>query len=270
MARYALGVEYDGSAYCGWQRQEHSPSVQQKLEEALSRVADENVVVTASGRTDTGVHAWQQCVHFNSNQTRELKAWVMGVNAHLPGDISVRNVVAVDDDFHARHSTLGRTYRYFILNHAARSALQHQRVGVVFRQLNEEAMHSAAQSLVGEHDFSSFRAAGCQARHAVREITAVSVSRFNRHVMVQIEGNAFLHNMVRIIAGSLINVGTGDQPQDWIASVLDSRDRTRAGVTAVPHGLYFMGPHYDERFGVPHWSCSLPAVGLPVLSGGVP
>ena len=264
MARYALGIEYDGSAYCGWQRQDHSPSIQQALEEALCKVADENVVVTASGRTDTGVHAWQQCVHFNSDQTRELKAWVMGVNAHLPDDISVRNVVAVGDEFHARHSTLGRTYRYFILNHPARSALQHQRVGLVFRQLDEVAMHNAAQVLVGEHDYTSFRAAGCQARHAVREITAVTVTRFNQHVMVQIEGNAFLHNMVRIIVGSLISVGTGDQPIDWIASVLDARDRTLAGTTAVPYGLYFMGPHYDESFGIPHWRES-----VPVLSGGM-
>jgi len=257
VARYALGIEYDGSAYCGWQRQDHSPSIQQALEEALSRVANENVVVTASGRTDTGVHAWQQC--------RELKAWVMGVNAHLPDDISVRNVVAVGDDFHARHSTLGRTYRYIILNHPARSALQHQRVGVVFRHLNELAMHNAAQALVGEHDFTSFRAAGCQAKHAVREITGVAVTRFNQHVMVQIEGNAFLHNMVRIIVGSLVSVGSGDQSADWIASVLDSRDRTLAGITAVPHGLYFMGPHYDESYGIPHWKES-----VPVFSGGLP
>ncbi len=265
MARYALGIEYDGSAYCGWQRQDHSPSIQQALEEALSRVADENVVVIASGRTDTGVHAWQQCVHFNSDQTRQLKAWVMGVNAHLPSDISVRNVVAVDDKFHARHSTLGRTYRYFILNSPARSALQHQRVGIVFRPLDEAAMHIAGQALVGEHDFSSFRAAGCQAKHAIREITAVAVKRYNQHVMVQIQGNAFLHNMVRIIVGSLISVGTGDQPIDWVGSVLRSRDRTLAGTTSVPHGLYFMGPHYDESFGIPHWQQSAPplSVGLP-------
>jgi len=260
VARYALGIEYDGSAYCGWQRQEHSPSIQQALEEALCKVADENIVVVASGRTDTGVHAWQQCVHFNSDQSRELKAWVMGVNAHLPNDISVRNVVAVNDEFHARHSTLGRTYRYFILNQPARSALQHQRVGVVFRQLDEVAMHNAAQALTGEHDFSSFRAAGCQAKHAIREITAIEVTRVNQHVIVQVEGNAFLHNMVRIIVGSLVKVGYEEQPVEWIASLLAARDRTCAGVTAVPCGLYFMGPHYDSEFAIPHWRDSLPAV----------
>jgi len=267
MAKYALGVEYNGSAYCGWQRQAHSPSIQQTLEEALCIVANEEVVVHASGRTDTGVHAWQQCVHFSCDQSRELKAWVMGVNAHLPDDISVRNVVEVDDDFHARYSTLGRTYRYLILNHPARSALQHQRVGVVFQHLNDALMHEEAQALVGEHDFTSFRAAGCQAKHAVREITAVTVSRHNQHVMVQIEGNAFLHNMVRIIVGSLIGVGTGDQSAGWMASVLQARDRTLAGTTAVASGLYFMGPHYDEAFGIPHWGDSLPDASTGVLSG---
>lgn len=264
MARYALGVEYDGSAYCGWQRQSHSASVQQVLEEALCKVADEEVTVSASGRTDSGVHAWQQCAHFETAQPRELKAWVMGVNAHLPNNVSVRNVTRVNDNFHARYSTLGRTYRYWILNHPARSALQHQRVGVVYRELNEAAMHNAAQVLVAEHDFSSFRAAGCQAKHAVREITGIKVCRQNRLVMVQIEGNAFLHNMVRIIVGSLIDIGTGEQSQDWLSSVLLARDRTLAGATAVPHGLYFMGPHYDPDFGIPNWWESLPSVsGIP-------
>ncbi len=259
MTRYALGVEYDGSAYCGWQRQDHSPSVQQVVESAISRVADEAITVSASGRTDTGVHAWQQCVHFDSTRTRQLKAWVMGVNANLPDDVSVRHVTEVSDDFHARYSTLGRTYRYWILNSTARSALQRSRVGVVHRELNAETMHGAAQSLVGEHDFTSFRAAGCQAKHAVREITAVSVSRYNRHVMVQIEGNAFLHNMVRIIVGSLIAVGAGDESAGWIAALLQARDRRLAGATATAQGLYFMGPHYHTDFGIPHWRDSLPA-----------
>ncbi len=264
MARYALGIEYDGSAYCGWQRQSHSASVQQVLEEALCRVANEEIVVSASGRTDTGVHAWQQCVHFESEQSRDLKAWVMGVNANLPNDVAVRHVTRVNDDFHARYSTLGRTYRYWILNHTARSALQHQRVAVVYRELNETAMHDAAQVLVGEHDFTSFRAAGCQAKHARREITGITVCRYKRHVMVQIEGNAFLHNMVRIIVGSLIEVGSGERPVDWLASILAARDRTMAGATAVPYGLYFMGPHYDPAFGIPDWRESLLSVsGMP-------
>lgn len=265
MNKYAIGVEYNGSAYCGWQRQEHSPSVQQELENALCKVADEPIVVTASGRTDTGVHAWQQCVHFSCDKQRQLKAWVMGVNAHLPDDISVRHVTQVAEDFHARHSTLGRTYRYIILNQTSRSALASQRVGLVYQKLNEQYMHAAAQSLVGEHDFTSFRSAGCQAKHAVREITAIKVSRENRHIVVQVEGNAFLHNMIRILVGSLIDVGKGEQTVEWIGSVLHARDRTLAGTTAVPHGLYFMGPHYTESYGIPHWQESLSsgAIGLP-------
>jgi len=262
MARYALGIEYDGSAYCGWQRQDHSPSIQEPLELALSSVADEPVVVTAAGRTDTGVHAWQQCVHFDSTSARELKAWVMGVNANLPEDISVRHVTPVSDDFHARYSTLGRTYRYLILNHAARSALMSKRAGVVHQRLDEQLMQQASECLVGEHDFSSFRAAGCQATHAVREITSIAVTRFNHLVVVQVEGNAFLHNMVRIIVGSLIAIGKGEQKTDWLASVLDARDRTLAGATAVSNGLYFMGPHYDPVFGIEHWSESLPTAGF--------
>ena len=262
MARYALGIEYDGSAYCGWQRQDHSPSIQEPLERALSTVADAPVVVTAAGRTDTGVHAWQQCAHFDSSATRELKAWVMGVNANLPDDISVRHVTPVSDDFHARYSTLGRTYRYLILNHPARSALMTKRAGLVHQPLDESLMQQASQCLVGEHDFSSFRAAGCQAKHAVREITSISVSRCNHLVMVQVEGNAFLHNMVRILVGSLIAVGKGEQNTGWISSVLDARDRTLAGATAVSSGLYFMGPHYDPAFGIEHWSESLPTAGF--------
>ncbi len=258
MQRYALGVEYDGSAYCGWQRQHHSPSVQQALEEALGHVADEQVVVNASGRTDTAVHAWQQCVHFDTSRVRELKAWVLGVNAHLPADISVRHATLVSDQFHARHSTVGRTYRYVILNHATRSALMHNRAAVVNQPLQERLMHEAAQSLIGEHDFTSFRAAGCQAKHAVREVTGIAVERFNHHLVVQVEGNAFLQNMVRIIVGSLVAVGKGEQKPDWIETVLAKRDRTLAGATAVPQGLFFMGPHYHERFGVPHWSEYLP------------
>jgi len=262
VGRYALGIEYDGSAYCGWQRQAHSPSIQEPLELALSKVADEPVVVHASGRTDTGVHAWQQCVHFDSSSQRELKAWVMGVNANLPDDISVRHVTPVSEDFHARYSTLGRTYRYLLLNHPARSALMAKRVGMVHQKLDEQLMQQASMSLIGEHDFTSFRAAGCQAKHAVREITAITVKKVNHLIMVQIEGNAFLHNMVRIVVGSLIVVGKGEQSPDWIASVLAARDRTLAGTTAVPDGLYFMGPHYDPDFGIAHWSDDLPNNGF--------
>ncbi len=258
MQRYALIVEYDGSNYCGWQQQTHSPSVQQNIEEALSVVADQPVSVVASGRTDTGVHAFAQCVHFECDARRELKAWVLGVNAKLPADISVRSVTEVNSDFHARYSTVGRTYRYVILNRSARSALMRNRLAVIYPRLNTTAMDAAANALVGEHDFTSFRAAGCQARHAVREITSIQVSRDNDHVTVEICGNAFLHNMVRIIVGSLIRVGSGLESQDWLKRVLNARDRTLAGTTAPAHGLYFMGPDYPVEFGIPGWRDALP------------
>ncbi|MEM7255829.1 MAG: tRNA pseudouridine(38-40) synthase TruA [Pseudomonadota bacterium] len=258
MQRYALIIEYDGTNYCGWQMQTHSSSVQARVEQALTSVADQTVTVVASGRTDTAVHAFAQCAHFDTDAKREHKAWVLGVNARLPADISIRSVTAVPDDFHARYSTCGRTYRYSILNRSARSALMRQRQSVIYPRLNTQAMHSAAQCLIGEHDFSSFRAAGCQAKHAVREITSVSVHRHVDQVTVEICGNAFLHNMVRIIVGSLIRVGTGVESDGWLRHVLQLRDRTRAGATAPAQGLYFMGPDYPPEFGIPDWRNALP------------
>ena len=259
MTKYALRIEYDGSRYSGWQRQHHSASVQEEIEKALSAVADEEITIVASGRTDAGVHAFAQCAHFVTDKQREFKAWVLGVNAKLPSDISIRSVTRVGDDFHARYSTVGRSYRYLILNRSSRSALMHQRVSVIYQSLNADRMNDAAQCLIGEHDFTSFRAAGCQAKHAVREITSVSVQRFNELIQIEVVGNAFLHNMIRIIAGSLIRVGSELESTHWLADVLRARDRTRAGVTAVPHGLYFMGPDYDPEFNIPDWRSGLPS-----------
>jgi tRNA pseudouridine38-40 synthase len=253
MKKYALCIEYDGSRYSGWQRQHHSQSVQENVERALSIVADGAITVVASGRTDAGVHAVQQCAHFETDRRREHKAWVLGVNANLPNDISVRSVTQVTEDFHARYSTVDRSYRYLILNSVARSALLHQRVAVVHQPLDAERMHKAAQCLVGEHDFSSFRAAGCQARHATREIFSIAVSRHNDVVELQVCGNAFLHNMIRIIIGSLIRVGDGTAPAGWLKSVLEQRDRTIAGKTADACGLYFLGPTYEVCHAIPHW-----------------
>lgn len=258
MARYALILEYDGSRYCGWQRQSHSASVQQCVEEAVSEVANQQVTLVASGRTDTAVHAFAQCAHFDTSAVREHKAWVLGVNAILPADVSVRSVTQVGDNFHARHSTVGRSYRYVILNRSSRSALMADRLAVIYQQLDHQLMHQAAQCLVGEHDFSSFRAAGCQARHAMREIRSIEVSRDRHRVTIEITGNAFLHNMVRIIVGSLIMIGTGRQSVRWLSDVLAAKDRTKAGTTAVPHGLYFMGPDYAPEFAIPDWRDSLP------------
>ncbi len=259
MNKYALCIEYDGSRYSGWQRQHHSQSVQENVERALSIVADESVTLVASGRTDAGVHALQQCAHFETDRDRQDKAWVLGVNANLPSDISVRSVTAVGEDFHARYSTVDRTYRYLILNRVSRSALRHQRVAVVHQPLDEQQMHSAAQCLVGEHDFSSFRAAGCQAKHARREIFSIDVKRRNDVVQVQVCGNAFLHNMIRIIVGSLIRVGDGTESGDWLAATLGQRDRTRAGKTVAACGLYFLGPRYQACYGIPHWQDAIPA-----------
>lgn len=258
MQRFALIIEYDGSHYCGWQRQTHSDSVQECLEEALSSVADRPVTVVASGRTDTAVHAFAQCVHFDTDAERASKAWVLGVNARLPADISVRSVTAVSGDFHARYSTTGRTYRYIIHNHAARSALMRKRLAVIYPQLDTDAMRTAAQHLVGEHDFSSFRAAGCQAKHPIREVTSIVVNRDGHRVTLEVCGNAFLHNMVRIIVGSLIRVGKGEESCSWVAKLLAARDRRQAGTTAPAHGLYFMGPDYPHEFGLPDWRDSLP------------
>ncbi len=261
MNKFALAIEYDGTAYSGWQRQHHSTTIQQQLEIALSKVADDDVVLVASGRTDAGVHAWQQCAHFETSARRDLKAWVLGVNAQLPADISVRSATPVSEDFHARYSTLDRTYRYLLLNQNSRSALLHRRVAVVYQPLDAERMQRAAQCLVGEHDFTSFRAAGCQAKHPRREIFSVTVTRRNLQVDVQITGNAFLHNMIRIIIGSLVRVGTGAERVEWLSEVLHARDRTLAGATSVAAGLYFMGPRYAPEHNIPLWSDSLP-VGL--------
>lgn len=257
MNKYALCIEYDGTCYSGWQRQHHSKSVQECLERALSIVANEPIAVVASGRTDAGVHAFQQCAHFETSRKRLDKAWVLGTNANLPGDISVRSVTAVNENFHARYSSVDRTYRYLILNRVSRSALGYQRVAVVHQPLDELSMHAEAQCLVGEHDFTSFRAAGCQAKHARREILSISVRRQNDLVIVQVCGNAFLHNMIRIIVGSLLKVGSGAKGVGWVSSVLALRDRAQSGKTAAARGLYFLGPTYDPCYGIPHWRDSL-------------
>lgn len=258
MSKFALAIEYDGSRYSGWQRQHHSDSVQERIEIALSRVADESIVLVASGRTDAGVHAFAQCAHFETEKVREPKAWVLGVNANLPADIAIRSVTEVADDFHARYSTTERCYRYLIINCKSRSALMHQRAAVYHQSLDEQRMAQAAQQLVGEHDFTSFRAAGCQAKHAVREIMSVNVQRYGDQIQVEVIGNAFLHNMIRIIIGSLLRVGCGKESVNWLGKVLQARDRKLAGVTAVPEGLYYMGPTYPEKYAIPHWAESLP------------
>ncbi len=251
MRRYALGIEYDGSRYAGWQWQPNVPSVQAALQAALSRVADHPVEVTCGGRTDAGVHARGQVVHFDSPAPRELRGWALGANTHLPRDIAVLWVNGVDGDFNARYSALSRRYRYLILNRNCRPGLDHDRVCWIHQPLDAVAMHEAGQALVGEHDFSAFRAAECQSNTPIRRVERLAVARQGEWVWIDIEANAFLHHMVRNIAGTLIEVGRARQPMAWVEQVLTSRDRRASGFTAPAGGLTLQQIRYPERFGLP-------------------
>jgi tRNA pseudouridine38-40 synthase len=251
MTRIALGIEYDGTAYSGWQTQPHARSVQQELERALSRVADHTVTLTAAGRTDAGVHALGQVAHFDSEAPRPLHAWVLGTNAESANDVSVLWARAVPVDFNARHSALSRSYLYRMLNGPMRPALERDRVCWRREPLDAGRMHAAAQVLVGEHDFSSFRAAQCQSRTPIRRVREISVVRSGDYLDLRVRANAFLHHMVRNIAGVLLAVGRGDRPPQWVAELLDVRDRTLAGVTAPPQGLYLAGVEYPSGFELP-------------------
>jgi tRNA pseudouridine38-40 synthase len=249
--KYALGVEYRGTGYCGWQRQPHCDSVQQNLEQALGFVADHGVELVCAGRTDTGVHALQQVAHFESEARRSERAWLLGANCRLPRDIRIRWVLPVADDFHARFAARARAYRYLIYNASVPSALFHDQSAWEFRPLDHANMHQCAQQLLGEHDFSSFRAAGCQAKSTSRYVQKISVSRQGELVMLDIEANAFLYHMVRNIAGSLIAVGAGEMDSDEFAHIFAARDRNLAAPTAPAAGLYFLYASYDDRFKLP-------------------
>lgn len=249
--RIALGIEYDGTAYNGWQRQNTGLGVQQRLEEALYKVADHSVDVTCAGRTDTGVHARGQVVHFDTPSARDDRGWLLGVNSNLPDDICVTWARHVDDKFHARFSASGRNYRYRILNRLVRSAFYRHRAWWVYPPLDAGRMHEAGQSLVGEHDFSAFRAAGCRANTPHRNITKLSVVRDSDWITHEVSANAFLQHMVRNISGSLATVGEGEKPCNWIAEVLASRDRKKGGIAAPPHGLTLMSVDFPDSFGIP-------------------
>lgn len=244
--RIVLGLEYDGSRFFGFQRQRQQPTVQEVLEDAIGRVADRPVIVHCAGRTDTGVHAICQVVHFDTPVRRSERTWVLGCNSHLPDGASVLWAREASPGFHARFSARGRTYRYRILNRWTRPGLLAGRVSWERRVLDAESMHAAAQSLLGEHDFSSFRAPGCQAKHAVRMMRSISVKRRAHEVVIEITANAFLYHMVRNIAGTLIEVGVGKRPVHWVPDVLTQRRRSVAGVTATPDGLYFVGVDYPD------------------------
>lgn len=251
MARWAAGVEYLGSAYGGWQAQQHVASLQSAVEAALSRIANHPIRVTCAGRTDAGVHAAQQVVHFDADAQRTAHAWLLGCNSLLPADVSVRWVQTVSDDFDARRSASARHYRYVIHNHRARSALLMNRATWWPQALDADAMHRAAQALLGENDFSAFRSAQCQSHTPMRFMRSITLFRRDDFVVMDICANAFLHHMVRNIIGSLVEVGWRRRPEAWIAQLLVGRNRNLAGITAPCEGLTFIGPEYPERFGLP-------------------
>lgn len=250
MARIVLGIEYDGSAFSGWQWQTRRRSVQSVLELALSKVADHPVTVICAGRTDAGVHAFEQVAHFDTGVQRDLHSWVLGGNSYLPKDVRILWVKPALDDFHARYSAIARYYRYIILNRPVKSALSPAQATWCYRPLNAENMHRAAQSLLGNHDFSSFRAQGCQSKSPFRVVHFIDVHRDGDKVIIDLSANAFLHHMVRNIAGVLIDIGAGKQPVTWTQHLLAVKSRKLGGITAAPDGLYLAGVYYPERYGL--------------------
>ena len=246
--RIALTVEYDGANFSGWQRQKSPPlkTVQEILETAVAKVADQPVTVICAGRTDAGVHATCQVVHFDCRKPRENKAWIQGVNSLLPREVRVVAANPVEETFHARFSADYRRYCYLISSAPVASGVFHGKVTCLKRPLDTHVMHQAAQRLLGERDFSAFRAAGCQSTSAYRNVQAVSVVEWCGITVIDIRANAFLQHMVRNISGSLIEIGLGKQKEAWIGELLESKDRSRAGVTAPPDGLYLVEVGYDE------------------------
>jgi tRNA pseudouridine38-40 synthase len=251
LAKFAIGIEYSGTAYSGWQRQKHAPSIQQHIEEAIGYVANHEIQLVCAGRTDAGVHAVEQVAHFESTAIRDNRSWVLGSNCQLPRDVRIKWIQPVENEFHARFSAMARSYRYIILNSAVPGALFHDRAGWEFKSLDETRMHNAAQILVGEHDFSAFRAAGCQAKSAFRCLHEIIVDRQGDLVYLDIRANAFLYHMVRNIVGSLISVGRGEQTAEWFTAVFFSKDRNLAAVTAPAAGLYFIRAYYADTFELP-------------------
>ncbi|WP_337841193.1 tRNA pseudouridine(38-40) synthase TruA [Rheinheimera sp.] len=249
--RIALGVEYNGSSLFGWQRQREVPSVQGHLEAALSKVANHQVETFCAGRTDAGVHATGQVVHFDTDATRDMQAWVMGTNSNLPPGIAVRWAQPVSDDFHARFSATARRYRYVIYNHKYRPAILGAGLSHYHQSLDVELMHQAGQYLLGEHDFSSFRAIQCQSHSPFRHLIHLNLSRFGSYIVLDIKANAFLHHMVRNITGSLLEVGKGQQKPEWIAELLAAKDRNLAAATAKAEGLYLVDVDYPAHFSIP-------------------
>jgi len=263
--RIAISVEYDGSGYRGWQAQKHDPQVvQTEVEKALSKIADEPVAVTCSGRTDSGVHACSQVCHFDTTAIRDPYNWVMGVNTQLPNDISLSWAQQVDPGFHARFGALSRQYVYLIQVSSFRSALMRNSLTFTHKNLDPQLMADAGQCLVGTHDFNAYRSAQCQAKTSVRTLSRLSVHYHDGLIAVHVEANGFLQNMVRNIVGVLSAIGAQEEPVSWAKQVLDSKDRTEGGVTAPPHGLYFLGPSYDASFDLPE-TVRIPQIARDIL-----
>ncbi len=250
--RIAMGVEYDGADFHGWQRQEAEVrTVQDRMERAISKVADHALGIHCAGRTDAGVHALEQVIHFDTSANRPMRAWVLGTNVNLPQDVSVGWARQVNPDFHARFGATGRHYRYEILNRPTRSGLHRRRAVWSHRPLDEVRMQQAADTLVGTHDFSSYRALACQAKSPVRTLHYLKLSRRGEHVSMETGANAFLHHMVRNIAGVLMAIGRGDEEVGWAREILDLRDRRAGGITAPPEGLFLTRVDYPGEFSLP-------------------
>jgi len=249
--RIAVGLEYDGTLYAGWQTQPSLRTVQEVVEAAFSRVAAEPVSLICAGRTDAGVHARGQVAHFDTHASRSLRGWMLGANTELPSDVSVSWARPVPAHFHARYSAEARTYRYIILNRASRSALASKRAAWVYRSLDHERMAQGATALRGQHDFSAFRSSECQAKSPIRRMEKLTVERRGDWVVIEATANAFLHHMMRNIAGLLIGIGRGDAPPAWAQEVLEGRDRTRNAATAPAAGLYLWAVRYPAPFGLP-------------------
>lgn len=249
--RIALVLEYDGSRYCGWQSQPTACSVQTAIEGALAQIAQEDIRIVAAGRTDAGVHALYQVVHFDTQTKRPINAWIRGTNALLPDDIAIRWATEMPQQFHARHDAVERHYRYFLLNQAVRPGIYHRRVGWYHHPLNLENMQIASRYLLGEHDFSSFRAAECQAKTPIRTVTRVDISRHGNLIIFDLCANAFLQHMVRNIIGCLVYIGKDKYPAAWMQELLTRRNRVYAPPTFSPAGLYLVDIKYDARWDFP-------------------
>ncbi len=249
--KIALGIEYNGHGFHGWQTQQNLPTIQSCLEEALSNIADERIITFCAGRTDAGVHATGQVIHFETKAKRNMRAWVLGTNTHLPPTIAVRWASVVDDDFHARYKALSRAYRYIIYNHTSRPALLTSRITWNYDVLNLATMQAASQYLIGELDFSSFRSSECESPTPMRNVTHININRIDDYIVIDIQANAFLHHMVRNIVGALMHIGAGFEEPEWMRKVLLARDRRQAVETAPPYGLYLVKVTYPDIYKIP-------------------